>query len=145
MMIITRLKALSDRYAEELLLLMKELNPEIYVDVDMLRRVVSSTNSILFAMIDDGRIIGTATLCILDSPTGRKAHVEDVVVLSSFRGQHLGRRLMEHVIDYARTEIGTVDMYLTSRPQRVVANNLYKALGFRLKETNVYKLEIGSR
>jgi ribosomal protein S18 acetylase RimI-like enzyme len=49
---------------------------------------------------------------------------------------------MEHLIDYARTELKEVDIYLTSRPQRVAANELYQSLGFRRKETNVYKLEI---
>ena len=69
-------------------------------------------------------------------------HIEDVVVLSSFRGQGLGRQLMEHLIDYARRELVSVDMYLTSKPSRVAANALYRALGFTPKETNVYKMSL---
>lgn len=142
-MVIEELLSISDEQVEELLALMNELNSEIYVDADMLRRVASSTSSHLFVMKErDGRIIGTATLCVFDSPTGQKAHVEDVVVLSTYRGQGLGRVLMEHLIDYARKELVKVDIQLTSSPFRLAANGMYKAMGFQQKETNVYKMVI---
>lgn len=144
-MIIEELFSISDEQVKELLVLMNELNPEIYVDATMLRRVAASASSHLFIMKDKGgRIIGTATLCVFDSPTGQKAHVEDVVVLSTFRGHGLGRVMMEHLIDYARKELVKVDIQLTSSPFRVAANGMYKAMGFQQKETNVYKMEIHS-
>ena len=59
------------------------------------------------------------------------------------RGQHIGRQLMEHIIDFARRELGDVDLHLTSSPRRV-ANNLYRSIGFQQRETNVYNLEIRS-
>ena len=68
--------------------------------------------------------------------------MEDVVVLSFYRGQGLGRMLMEYLISYARRELVKVDIYLTSRPVRVAANMMYKTLGFLQKETNVYKMTI---
>ena len=140
---IIELKVITESQIRDLLVLMSELNPEIYVDAAMLKNVVESPSSHLFAMTQaDGQIIGTATLCIFASPTGRKAHVEDVVVLSTYRGQQLGKRLMKHLIAYACRELGTVDIYLTSSPFRVAANGLYKAIGFKQKETNVYKLVI---
>lgn len=95
-------------------------------------------------MGDDEHIVGCATLCVFDTPTGRKACVEDVVVNSAFRGQHIGRKLMDFIIDFARRELGDVDLHLTSRPQRVAANNLYRSVGFQQRETNVYNLEIRS-
>ena len=88
------------------------------------------------------RILGVATLCVYESPTGRKASVEDVVVSQACRGQHIGKRLMEHIITFARTNLADVDLCLTSRPHRVAANNLYRSLGFQPKETNVYKMPI---
>ncbi len=88
------------------------------------------------------RILACATLCVYESPTGRKASVEDVVVSQKSRGQHIGKRLMEHIIAFARTNLADVDLCLTSRPHRVAANNLYRSLGFQPKETNVYKMPI---
>lgn len=143
-MAIEELFSISDEQVEELLALMNELNSEIYVDATMLRHVAASASSHLFVMNNDSsRIIGTATLCVFDSPTGKKAHVEDVVVQSAYRGQGLGRMLMANLIDFARKELVNVDIQLTSRPNRVAANEMYKAMGFKQKETNVYIMTIG--
>ena len=143
---IEELFALSDRQVADLWVLMKELSQRIEVDEAMLRRVAQSPSAHLFAVTEaDGHIVGTATLCVCDSPTGLKAHVEDVVVLSSVRGQGLGWQLMEHLVAYARRELVSVDLYLTSKPSRVAANNLYRALGFQQKETNVYKMALGNK
>ena len=149
---IIRLQSVTDAQIGEILTLMRELDPEIAVTPEMVRRAVEAPGTHFFAMMDGARpaghdvgavphIAGCASLCVTASPTGCKAHIEDVVVLSSYRGQQLGRRLMEHVLGYARKELpaGT-KIYLTSRPHRVAANALYQSLGFRRKETNVYEI-----
>lgn len=141
-MVITRLQSLTDNQLHDILTLMRELDPEIAMTPEMVRRAVEAPGTHFFALMDDARIVGCASLCVFHSPTGCKAHIEDVVVLAEYRGRQLGRRLVEHLIEYARTELKNVDLYLTSRPHRVAANELYQSLGFRRKETNVYKLEI---
>ena len=139
---IVQLHTLTPGQAEELIGLMKELNPEIPVTPQMLRATVDDPGTRFFAAVGpDGHIVGTATLCISHSPTGRKGGIEDVVVSSAFRGQGLGRKLVEHLINYARS-LAPIDLHLTSRPSRVTANRLYKALGFQPYETNVYKLPL---
>ena len=37
---------------------------------------------------------------------------------------------------------GLKNINLTSRPQRMAANNFYQKIGFEKQETNVYRLEI---
>ena len=53
--------------------------------------------------------------------------IKDVVVGSRYRGQGLGMMLVRHVIDYARCELGNVDLHLTSRPERVAANECIRS------------------
>ena len=142
-MIIEELHTLTGSQIADLLALMRELNPNIPVTPEMLRRTAEAPGTHLFAAITpEGHIAGCASLCVFDSPTGRKASVEDVVVGWAFRGQGLGRALMEHIVGFARRELGRVDLHLTSRPQRVAANELYRSMGFQRKETNVYVLVI---
>ena len=140
---IIELHTLSASHEKDVLALMYELDPEIEVTSAFLRRTVESEASHFFAAVDDsGRIMGCATLCVYDSPTGQKASVEDVMVGSRYRGQGLGKLLMEHVISFARSELRDVDVHLTSQPHRVAANELYKKMGFEKRETNAYVMKV---
>ena len=122
---------------------MKELNAEIPVTAQTQQRAVASPGTRIFvAENDEKHIIGCATLCVFESPTGRKASVEDVVVLLAYRGQGIGRTLLERIINFARTKLAPIDLRLTSNPTRTEANALYQALGFEKRDTNVYKMEI---
>lgn len=139
---IEELHSFTETRLDELIVLMKELDSEIFISPDVLKDMVGSSGSHLFAVMDDSHIIGCGTHCMCYSPTGKKAHIEDVVVLSSYHGQHLGKELVNYMIDYARKELVNVGLYLTSFPHRIAANRLYKVVGFRQKETNVYKMGI---
>jgi ribosomal protein S18 acetylase RimI-like enzyme len=82
-----------------------------------------------------------ATLYLFTKFGKRSGQVEDVVVDSDFRGQHLGEEIMQRIIEVARdNKVAT--LHLTSRPVRVAANKLYQKMGFEKKETNVYRLRI---
>ena len=139
---IVRLQSLTDAQVEQVKLLMYELNPNIPVTAEMIINTVSSEGTFFFALVEDEQIIGCSSLCVFYSPTGRKGHIEDVVVVSSYRGQGFGRQLMEYMIEYARKELKDIDIFLTSHPTRVAANNMYKSLGFCQRETNVYKMAV---
>lgn len=121
--------------------LMFELDPLYTVTEDMLRTVVEAEGSHLYVIREGTKILGCATLCVYDSPTGRKAAIEDVVVLEACRGRHLGKRLMEYLLEEAR-RFAPIEIHLTSRPFRVAANALYTRLGFIRRDTNAYKLTI---
>ena len=141
---IVLLESLSERQVEEVRGLMHELNAGIEVSGEMVRAAVEAPGTRFFAAMEGDRIVGCASLCVFMSPTGLKGSVEDVVVGEAYRGRHLGRRLLEAVIGYARAELRNVDLHLTSRPQRVAANQLYQSLGFERRETNCYRLVLRS-
>ena len=144
-MVIVELQALSESQALDVQKLINELVPGLSVSLERLVSLVEAPGTHFFVSVeDDGHVLGCATLCVFDTPTGRKASVEDVVVNPACRGQHIGRKLMEHIIDFARRELGDVELHLTSNPRRVAANNLYRSVGFQQRETNVYNLQIRS-
>ena len=106
--------------------------------------IVSSPATDLFIAIDDGgTIIGTATLVTFRIPTGMRAWIEDVVVDEAGRGQGVGTALTESMVERAQ-ELGCRTVDLTSRPSREAANRLYQRVGFQLRETNVWRITLGS-
>ena len=138
---ILEIQTLTPSQTADLLGLMHELAPTIAVTGEMLEQAAEAPGTHLFAAVgDDGRILGCASLCVFDSPTGRKASIEDVVVSSEARRQGIGRALMDHIIGYALRELAPIDLHLTSRPERVAANEMYKRMGFEKRETNVYRM-----
>ena len=102
---------------------------------------VSENSRLLLAETDEGNIIGMATLAIIRVPTGRFGRIEDVVVHDKYRRKGIGKTLTERLIDEAK-KIGLKRIDLTSNPKRVSANLLYKNLGFKSIETNLYRLSL---
>jgi ribosomal protein S18 acetylase RimI-like enzyme len=90
---------------------------------------------------DDQSIVGTLTLVLFPIPTGIRAWIEDVVVDESARGQGAGEALTREAIRRA-ADAGARTVDLTSRHDRMAANRLYEKLGFRRRETNVYRYEV---
>lgn len=134
---------LTDSQIDDLLGLMKELNADLTVTpLQQQRSVAAPGTRIFIAENDEKHIVGCATLCVFESPTGRKASVEDVVVLPAYRGQGIGRTLLQRIIDFAKNKLAPIDLRLTSNPSRTEANALYQALGFVQRETNVYKMSL---
>ena len=126
---------------EDLKQLMSELSNRVNFTQTNLMLVLKDSNCHLYVILDNDCIIGCATLCVFHSPTGIKASIEDVVVSSAYRGQHLGKQLMEYVLEQAKA-YAPVELHLTSNPKRVAANKLYQSLGFQKKETNCYQMMI---
>ena len=118
-------------------------SPEHFT-AERLAAISASAASRLWLLRVDGRVAGMLAMGLYTTPTGRKAWIEDVVVDTSFRGRGLGRMLVERALAYAR-EWAPVTVMLTSRPSREAANGLYRSVGFELKHTNLYKLDIDEK
>jgi ribosomal protein S18 acetylase RimI-like enzyme len=90
----------------------------------------------------DGPIVGTLTLAVFRIPTGVRAWIEDVIVDDSVRGQGGGEALSRQALELARLA-GARTVELTSRPSRDAANRLYQRIGFTLRDTNIYRYDLG--
>lgn len=141
---ITQLKEASPKLLEEINALLPQLrsDPENQRgSLEELQHVVADDHAVVMVIKDGDRIIGMGSLFIIFNIGEKIGDIEDVVVDEKYRGQGLGKQLMSALIDAAR-ERNLQELYLTSRSSRVAANNLYQALGFEKKDTNVYKLKL---
>ena len=112
------------------------------VSEDYINIIINSPNSQLLLLIDtEDNYIGMISVGEYNTPSGAKAWIEDVVVDNLYRGRGLGRTMLEMAIKYFRAK-GIQNVSLTTNPKRIAANGLYKSLGFKQYETNVYKLKI---
>jgi GNAT superfamily N-acetyltransferase len=82
-------------------------------------------------------IVGMLTISLYRVPTGGRSIVEDLVVDENHRKLGIAKALMLSAIQIAR-ESGANGVALTSNLQRVEANQLYLAMGFKRRETNAY-------
>ena len=132
--------------SDELVAAFARLVPQLSSSAQVLTRaeleaiVESPATTILLAEEDGGAVIGSLTLALFRTPTGTRAWIEDVVVDESARGQGAGEALVAEAIRLA-AEAGARTVDLTSRPSRDAANALYEKIGFRMRETNVYRYD----
>jgi ribosomal protein S18 acetylase RimI-like enzyme len=128
---------------DELVVAMARLLPQLApgapaLDARQLQQLVAAdATTLLVARTAEG-IVGTLTLVLFVVPTGRRARIEDVVVDRLARGQGIGAALTVEAVRLAR-EAGARTIDLTSRPSRQAANRLYERLGFRPRESRVYR------
>ena len=106
-----------------------------------LEKIVASEDIAVITAEDGGRIIGVAFLFFAQKMGKRIAFVEDVVVDEAHRGQGIGENIMAEVVSLARRN-KTTYVTFTSRPEREAANKFYQKIGFELRETNVYRMNL---
>ena len=107
---------------------------------ELAEMIASPACDVLVARLD-GAVVGTLTLVTFRIPTGVRAWIEDVVVDDAARGHGVGEQLNRYAIDVARSK-GATTVDLTSRPSREAANRLYQRLGFKPRDTNVYRYDL---
>jgi ribosomal protein S18 acetylase RimI-like enzyme len=102
--------------------------------------VRSPANTVLLAR-SAGTITGAMTLVMFPLPSGLRAWIEDVVVDESARRQGVGEAMMRESLRVAR-EAGARTVDLTSRPAREAAGRLYERLGFKIRESRLYRYTV---
>ncbi|MBD0849617.1 GNAT family N-acetyltransferase [Maribacter arenosus] len=120
--------------------LFKVLNADINQwDIE---EVLSQGNEFICACCwEDEKLVGMASLATYKAISGYKGMVEDVVVSEAFRGQGLGRKLMERLIAESQN-LHLSEILLFSGHHRKPAIALYKSLGFNLKNSGLYTLKL---
>ncbi|HJQ15036.1 MAG TPA: GNAT family N-acetyltransferase [Anaerolineales bacterium] len=101
--------------------------------------IESESSTLLVAREPDARgpIEGILCITVYRVPTGLRSIIEDVVVDERARRRGIGESLVRHAIELARAA-GVDGVSLTSNPQREAANQLYRTMGFQVRQTNAY-------
>lgn len=81
----------------------------------------------IFVAEADGRVVGYVSTRV-DRESG-KGRIPNLAVAADFRGHGLGRRLIEHALDYFRRE-GLDYAMIETMAQNEVGRHLYPACGF---------------
>ena len=125
---------------EALARLLPQLNATLPIPtMERLQAIMADPASTLLVARDGEEIVGTTTLIVYTTPFWIKARLDEVVVDESARGKGVGSALVKASLEIAR-EKGVEVVELQSGVQRDAANRLYPSLGFKLRETNVYRI-----
>jgi ribosomal protein S18 acetylase RimI-like enzyme len=111
--------------------------PPTWEELNLLIKSEASTLLIARHPDENSPIAGILCLSIYRVPTGLRSIIEDVIVDQSMRRRGIGEALVERAIELAR-ESGAEGVSLTSNPKREAANQLYRSMGFELRQTNPY-------
>lgn len=104
--------------------------------------IQSPYHDMLLAIDDSGTIQGIATLSIIMGPIVRRvAYLEDFVTDESSRGQGIGSKLWDAMLDWARNH-NCSELCFTSGHGREAAQAFYKRRGAEIYDTNYFRLPL---
>jgi ribosomal protein S18 acetylase RimI-like enzyme len=144
MITISRLEEASDAAVKDINLLLPQVrsDPSQHKgSLSDLQNIVENNWTSMIVAKDEKRIIGMATIHIVNNMGKRIAHVDDVVISDAYRRQGLGTKIICELIKFAKSR-GVSQVRLTSRSARIAANKLYQQMGFKIGNTNVYVMNL---
>ena len=108
-----------------------------------LREIISGSSNHFFVAREriNRKIVGMLILVVYRILVWKKGWIEDVVVDKEYRNKGIATKLINYAIRNAKAN-GISSLNLTSRPERENANKLYGKLGFKKRNTNVYRIEL---
>jgi len=142
--IVERVTEFSPEVADGIRNLVKQLvsNTRSLTDEEFNEMIEPKQNFLFIAReVSTNKIAGVVMISIYRIPDSKKAYLDDIIVDEHFRGRGIAGLLFEKVIATSK-EHNAEYIMLTSNPKRVAGIHLYEKLGFKKRETNVYRLEL---
>ena len=122
--------------------LLPQLNANLVVpDAERMNRLLNDPDVVLLVGRDGERIVGTTTVIVYTTPFWIKARLDEVVVDQSAHGTGVGEALVKAALDVGRERGAQVAELQSGRgPAREAAHKLYERIGFRLRDTDVFRI-----
>ena len=137
-------RELTPEIEDALTRLLPQLNATLTVpDRKRLERILADPAVTLLVARAGDHIVGTATVIVYTTPFWIKARLDEVVVDQSARGKGVGEALVNACLTVGRERGAQVAELQSGRgPARVVANRLYRRMGFELRDSNLYRINL---
>ena len=97
--------------------------------LDFMFETYDNPRAAYFVVEEKGKIIGGAGISQLESSKENICELQKMYFLKGARGKGLGLQMIEKCLAIA-TEFGYSNCYLETLPEMLVAQNLYKKVGF---------------
>lgn len=111
--------------------------------MERLQRIIDDPAVTLLVAMEGDEIIGTSTVIVYSTPFWIKARLDEVVVDEGARGKGVGEALVQACLDIGRERGAQVaELQSGHGPERAAAHRLYERMGFRIRETDVFRIEL---
>jgi GNAT superfamily N-acetyltransferase len=129
---------------EALARLLPQLNPTLPApDMARLQRMIADPAVTLLLAKEGEKIVGTTTVILYTTPFWIKARLDEVVVDARARGKGVGEALVKAALDVGRDRGAQVAELQSGRgPRREAAHRLYERLGFKIRDSDVMRIEL---
>lgn len=108
-------------------------------DADLREMITSPMHTLLVAREKkEKKIVGMVMFVSYRIFYLKKAYIDDLVVSPDYRGKKIGSQLLMKAVALAEKS-GAAYVDFTAHPKRD-SNKLYEKLGFKVRETNAYRL-----
>lgn len=127
---------LTEDNQSQITLLYRQLNAEV-TQRSLHEILVNGNNVVVAICLDEELICGIALMATYKVISGHRGMIEDVVVAADQRGKGIGRKLMLKLLDEANVQ-KLDEVLLFTGHHREPAINLYKSLGFVIRNSGLY-------
>lgn len=119
------------------------LSPDHYQDdIESFKIALAHPATEVYVLEEDSKVVGTCTLSHRAVPSsGLVGYIDDNVIHPDYQQRGLGTILTGHCVSVLRQK-GCRRVELTCKPSRIGGNALYENMGFVIKVTNVWVLEL---
>lgn len=89
------------------------------------------------------KIVGIAMMFVHQKFSSTNGFVEDVVVDNAYRGQKIGEKLMEKLLEVAKAlNLKNVSLSSGNKSERAAAHKLYLKLGFEKRDSTLFRKKL---
>ncbi len=110
---------------------------------EVLEELIESPYHDVLMALDDGKMVGMVIVSIVMATLDRNVYMEDLVVDAECRGQGVGGKLLDAVIEWGRRKgCRRLEFTSSNRDNKTGARDFYESHGAVVRETDFYRVEL---